>query len=130
VSIFLHQRDIPAELSLGEVVAVDSETMGLNLQRDRLCLLQLSAGDGTAHLVQFPDDGYDAPNLKRMLADPQVTKLFHFARFDIAAIERYLGVTCRPVYCTKIASSRTSAASCSAFPCRSSSSRPTGARRS
>jgi ribonuclease D len=76
----------------------------LNLERDRLCLLQLSAGDGTCHLVQFRDSDYRAPNLKVMLNDPAVTKLFHFARFDLAMIERHLGVTCRPVYCTKVAS--------------------------
>src|SRR3546814_3338358 len=78
--------------------------MGLNPIRDRLCLVQLSAGDGTSHLVQLSGGRYDAPNLKRLLADPAVTKLFHFARFDVAAIQAYLGVPCRPVYCTKIAS--------------------------
>src|SRR3546814_6936550 len=78
--------------------------MGLELARDRLCLLQLSAGDGVCHLVQFTQGSYDAPNLKALLADPAITKIFHFARFDIAAIRRYLGVDCKPVYCTKIAS--------------------------
>jgi ribonuclease D len=104
VSITLHQQDLPDDLDLGKTVAVDCETMGLNLMRDRLCLIQLSAGDGSAHLVQFRDGQYDAPNLKRLLADESVLKLFHFGRFDIAAIQRYLGVDCRPVYCTKIAS--------------------------
>jgi ribonuclease D len=78
--------------------------MGLHPHRDRLCLMQLSAGDGNAHIVRFPKGQYDAPNLKVMLGDSSVTKLFHFGRFDIAVIEQYLGVTCAPVYCTKIAS--------------------------
>jgi ribonuclease D len=104
MTIELHQDDLPEGLDFGDCVAVDSETMGLNLERDRLCLLQLSAGDGTCHLVQFRDSDYRAPNLKVMLNDPAVTKLFHFARFDLAMIERHLGVTCRPVYCTKVAS--------------------------
>lgn len=103
LTITLHQDDLPADVSFGAAVAVDCETMGLNLQRDRLCVIQLSAGDGTAHLVQFRN-GYDAPNLKRLLGDPQVTKLYHFARFDLAAIEHYLGITAAPVYCTKVAS--------------------------
>jgi ribonuclease D len=102
--IHLHKGDLPAGLTLGKVVAIDSETMGLDLSRDRLCLLQLSAGDGVCHLVQFPRGEYDAPNLKALLSDPGVTKIFHFARFDVAAIRRYLGVDCAPVYCTKIAS--------------------------
>ncbi|MDH3597277.1 MAG: ribonuclease D [Rhodospirillales bacterium] len=104
MTIELHQDDLPEGLDFGDCVAVDSETMGLNLERDRLCLLQLSAGDGTCHLVQFRDSDYRAPNLKTLLNDPAVTKLFHFARFDLAMIERHLGVTCRPVYCTKVAS--------------------------
>ncbi|MDF2096098.1 ribonuclease D [Aquibaculum arenosum] len=103
MTVTLHQDDLPADLTFGEAVAVDCETMGLNLQRDRLCLIQLSAGDGNAHLVQFRG-GYEAPNLRRLLADPQVTKIYHFARFDVAAIERYLEVTAAPIYCTKIAS--------------------------
>jgi ribonuclease D len=104
MTIKLHQDDLPLGLDLGDCVAVDSETMGLHLERDRLCLLQLSAGDGDCHLVQFRDNDYRAPNLKALLGDPAVTKVFHFARFDLAMIERHLGVTCRPVYCTKIAS--------------------------
>jgi ribonuclease D len=104
MTIELHQDDLPEGLDFGGCVAVDSETMGLNLGRDRLCLLQLSAGDGNCHLVQFRDADYRAPNLKALLGDPAVTKLFHFARFDLAMIERHLGVACRPVYCTKIAS--------------------------
>ncbi len=104
MTIELHQDDLPEGLDLGDCVAIDSETMGLNLERDRLCLLQLSAGDGTCHLVQFRHSDYRAPNLKVLLNDPAVTKLFHFARFDLAMIERHFSVTCRPVYCTKVAS--------------------------
>lgn len=107
MTIQLHKGDLPAGLDLGPSVAVDCETMGLDLSRDRLCLIQLSAGDGNAHLVQFPRDAsapFDAPNLAALLADSRVLKLFHFGRFDLAAIERYLGVMCAPVYCTKIAS--------------------------
>ncbi|MDR3518301.1 MAG: ribonuclease D [Azospirillaceae bacterium] len=104
MSIQLHDGDLPAGLDFGDSVAVDSETMGLNPARDRLCLIQLSAGDGLSHLVQFRDRNYDAPNLKRLLTDPKVTKLFHFARFDVAVFRAYLGVDCTPIYCTKIAS--------------------------
>jgi ribonuclease D len=103
-TITLHRGDLPADVSFGAAVAIDTETMGLIPGRDRLCLVQLSAGDGTAHLVQFERGQYDAPNLKRLLADNNVAKLFHFARFDIAALYAYLGVLARPVYCTKIAS--------------------------
>ena len=104
MKIQLHKNDLPDGLNLGPLVAIDTETLGLNPFRDRLCLAQLSSGDGTAHCVQFAAGGYDAPNLKRLLTDPGVTKLFHFARFDIAMFRRYLGVDCKPVYCTKIAS--------------------------
>ena len=104
LDIQLHHNDLPDGLDLGNLVAVDSETMGLNVSRDRLCLVQLSAGDEACHLVQFAAGGYDAPNLKGLLGDPSVTKLFHFARFDLAMIQRHLGVTCRPAYCTKVAS--------------------------
>ena len=107
MTIQLHKGDLPAGLDLGPSVAVDCETMGLDLTRDRLCLIQLSSGDGNAHLVQFPRDAttpFNAPNLAALLADSRVLKLFHFGRFDLAAIERYLGVMCAPVYCTKIAS--------------------------
>lgn len=99
----LHLKDLPEGLDLGNVIAIDTETMGLNPMRDRLCLVQLSAGDGDAHIVQFNGD-YQAPRLKALLADPGRLKLFHFARFDIAMLARWLGVTCAPVYCTKIAS--------------------------
>ena len=100
----LHRGDLPDGLLLGDAVAIDTEAMGLNPHRDRLCLVQLSRGDGDAHLVQFAPDCYDAPNLRRLLADPAVTKLFHFARFDIAMLYHYLGVMALPLYCTKIAS--------------------------
>jgi ribonuclease D len=102
--IKLHQQDLPDDLDLGAVVAVDTEAMGLDPHRDRLCLVQLAAGDGDCHLVQFREPDYRAPNLCRLLGDPAVEKLFHFARFDLAMIRRYLGVRCRPVYCTKVAS--------------------------
>ncbi|MBO0739222.1 MAG: ribonuclease D [Alphaproteobacteria bacterium] len=100
----LYLGDLPEGIDFGTVVAVDTEAMGLNPHRDRLCLVQLSAGNGDAHLVQFAPGDYDAPRLKRLLADPGVTKLFHFARFDLAMIYHYLGVMALPVYCTKIAS--------------------------
>ncbi|MDB5500202.1 MAG: 3-5 exonuclease [Tardiphaga sp.] len=100
----LHQGDLPDGLDLGPAVAIDSETMGLRLGRDPLCVVQLSAGDGDAHVVQMTRPGYDAPNLKRLLADPAVLKIFHFGRFDIAMLLNHLGVLTAPVYCTKIAS--------------------------
>ena len=103
MAIKLYRGDLPADLSFGPVVAIDTETMGLNPHRDRLCLVQLSAGDGDAHLVQIPQGPVQAPNLARLLADPRVLKLFHFGRFDIAVLEHALGVRCEPVYCTKIA---------------------------
>ncbi|WDI31761.1 ribonuclease D [Hyphococcus flavus] len=103
----LYQGDLPQGLDLGPVVAVDSETMGLNTQRDQLCVVQLSSGDGDAHLVQINRQTYDAPRLKDLLADPTVLKIFHFARFDIAAFQHWLGVETKPVYCTKIASKLT-----------------------
>ncbi|MEK9660843.1 MAG: ribonuclease H-like domain-containing protein [Alphaproteobacteria bacterium] len=108
MDIHLHQSDLPTDLDLGTSIAVDTETMGLSLQRDRLCLVQLSAGDGTAHLVQFgPDDDYAAPNLKRLLGDADVLKLFHFGRFDVAMLQHHLGIVAAPLYCTKIASKLT-----------------------
>jgi ribonuclease D len=100
----LYRGDLPEGLDFGGVVAVDTEAMGLYPHRDRLCLIQLSAGDGDAHLVQFAPGCYDAPRLRDLLADPGVTKLFHFARFDLAMIYHYVGVMALPVYCTKIAS--------------------------
>ena len=104
MKIKLYQNDLPDGLDLGPLVAIDTETLGLNPFRDRLCLAQLSSGDGVCHAVQFAVGEYAAPNLKRMLADPDVTKLFHFARFDVAMFQRHLGVRVQPVYCTKIAS--------------------------
>ncbi len=101
---FLHRGDLPDGVTFGASVAVDSETMGLDPRRDRLCVVQLSAGDGDCHLVQLAQGDYAAPNLKALLTDAGVTKLFHFARFDVAAFRHYLGIVCAPVYCTKIAS--------------------------
>jgi ribonuclease D len=102
---YLHEGDLPdGALSGAAAVAVDSETMGLVLGRDPLCVVQLSAGDGDAHVVRLNRPGYDAPNLKRLLTDPSVLKIFHFGRFDIAMFQLHLGVATRPVYCTKIAS--------------------------
>ncbi len=104
MTVYDHKGDLPADLTLGPVVAVDTEAMGLRYHRDALCVVQLSAGDGDAHVVQLDRAGYDCPNLKALLADATVEKLFHFARFDLAMIQRYLGVSVTPVYCTKIAS--------------------------
>jgi len=102
--IKLHKGDLPEGVSFANGVAVDSETLGLNPKRDRLCLLQVSGGDGVAHLVQFDGKSWDAPRLKALLTDPKVLKIFHFARFDLAVIESYLGVATAPIYCTKIVS--------------------------
>ncbi len=104
VAIHLYQNDLPDGLDLGPVVAIDTETMGLNPARDRLCLVQLSSGDGHAHLVQIAKDQTSAPNLTRLLTDPAVVKLFHFGRFDIAAMLAAFGVLTSPVWCTKVAS--------------------------
>lgn len=103
-TITLHKGDIPADIQWGDIIAVDTESMGLNPLRDRLCVVQLSSGDGNAHLVQLEAGEYEAPNLKKLLADSKVTKIFHFARADLAMITRFLGVMPEPVYCTKIAS--------------------------
>ncbi|MDF1678997.1 ribonuclease D [Ponticaulis sp.] len=102
--IRLHKGDLPAGVTFGDSVAVDTETLGLSLVRDKLCVVQLSSGDGTAHVVQLDRSSYDAPNLKALLADTGVEKIFHFARFDVAMIQKWFGVTCAPVFCTKIAS--------------------------
>lgn len=102
--IKLHKGDLPADVQLGAVVAVDTEAMGLDLQRDGLCVVQLSAGDGKAHVVQLDRATYDCPNLKALLTDPAILKIFHFARFDVAMMKRWLGIECRPLWCTKIAS--------------------------
>lgn len=103
MTIHLYQGDLPDGLTLGPVVAIDTETMGLDPRRDRLCVVQLSAGDGDAHLVQIARGQTRAPNLERLLTDPAVEKLFHFGRFDIAALKNAFGVTTAPVWCTKIA---------------------------
>lgn len=102
--LHVHVGDIPAGLDFGPSVAVDTETQGLLPHRDRLCVVQLSSGDGTAHLVQLRAGAYDAPNLKALIVDPTVDKIFHYARFDVAIMKKYLGVTCASVYCTKVAS--------------------------
>ncbi|MDE1152855.1 MAG: ribonuclease D [Micavibrio sp.] len=104
MNVKLHEGDLPDGLDLGPVVAIDTETLGLRPVRDRLCLVQLSAGDGSVHLVKFSTATYNAPNLKKLLADPKVLKLFHFARFDVGVMKSYLGVVTAPIYCTKIAS--------------------------
>lgn len=100
----LHMNDLPDGLTWGASVAVDAEMMGLNPLRDRLCLMQFSAGDGTAHLVKFDGKDYSAPNVKKLLTDKKVTKIFHYARADMASVAHYLGVVVTPVYCTKIVS--------------------------
>ncbi len=104
MTIHLYKNDLPDGLDLGNRVAIDTETMGLNPHRDRLCLVQLSSGDGNAHLVQVEQGSREAPNLTKLLADPAVTKIFHFARFDIAAMYNHYGVMTTPIFCTKIAS--------------------------
>jgi ribonuclease D len=105
MTVYLHQEDLPEGVLAPGPVAVDTETMGLITPRDRLCLVQIADGHGDEHLVRFgPGSSYDAPNLKAVLADPARVKLYHFARFDLAAIEHYMGVTAAPVFCTKIAS--------------------------
>jgi len=104
MTIHFHEGDLPDGLDLGPEVAIDSETMGLRFRRDPLCVVQLSAGDGDAHVVRLNRPAYDCPNLKRLLVDPAVLKLFHFGRFDIGMFQLHLGVETRPVYCTKIAS--------------------------
>ena len=103
-SIKLHKGDLPDGLTFSQSVAVDTETLGLNPMRDRLCLVQLSAENNEAHLIQFKSSNYHAPNLMKLLSDTNVTKIFHYARFDLAVIQHYLKLTCNPVFCTKIAS--------------------------
>ena len=104
MAIKLYKGDLPDDYDFGAQVAVDTETLGLNTLRDKLCLVQLSAGDGDAVLVQLDRETYDAPNLKKLMEDAQVLKIFHYARFDIAALKHWLGADTAPVYCTKIAS--------------------------
>ncbi len=105
MSVFLHEEDLPANVLASGDIAVDTETMGLQTHRDRLCVVQISDGNGDEHLVRFgPDSDYAAPNLRAVLADPNRVKLYHFGRFDLAAISHYLNVVAAPVFCTKIAS--------------------------
>jgi len=104
MTVYLHEGDLPDGLSFGASVAVDSETLGLRFRRDPLCVVQLSAGDGDAHVVRLNRPTYDCPNLKALMADPGVLKIFHFGRFDIGMIQLHLGIETGPVYCTKIAS--------------------------
>lgn len=104
MTVYLHKNDLPEDVKFTGSVAVDTETQGLSLVRDKLCLVQLSAGDGDAHIVQVNRETYDCPNLKALLGDPAVKKIFHFARFDVAIIKRDLGVEATPLFCTKIAS--------------------------
>lgn len=100
----LHKGDLPEDLTFRQAIAIDTETLGLNNHRDKLCVVQISAGDGTAHLVQLDRKTYHAPRLKALLADKKIEKIFHFARFDLAVLYHYLGVWATPAYCTKIAS--------------------------
>ncbi len=104
MKIEIFENDLPESFNLKGDLAIDTETMGLNLHRDRLCLLQFSVGDGNAYIVQFADKKYDAPHLKKLLADVSRVKIFHYARFDMASISKYLGIDVGPVFCTKIAS--------------------------
>ena len=104
MNITLHKNDLPDNISFEGSVAVDSETLGLRPERDPLCLVQLSSGDGSAHLVQLDRENYDAPNLKKVLSDKKCQKIFHFARFDVAVLKKYLNIDCEPIYCTKIVS--------------------------
>jgi len=107
MAIHLHKNDLPKDIKFEKSVAIDTETMGLNFLRDRLCMVQLSAGDGDAHLVQFEQGKYHAPNLEKLLLDDKIVKIFHFARFDLVALQHYLGVEVKNIYCTKIASKLT-----------------------
>jgi ribonuclease D len=107
MAIKLHKGDLPADLDFGPSVAIDTETLGLLPRRDKLCVVQLSGGDGNAHLIQLDRDTYDAPRLKALLINPTVQKIFHFARFDVAVLKFYLGIETGPIYCTKIASKLT-----------------------
>lgn len=104
MAIHLHKNDLPNDVSFSDAVGIDTETQGLSMVRDKLCLVQLSAGDGNAHIVQMDRNGYDCPNLKAVLGNPKIEKIFHFARFDMAVIRRDLDINVLPVFCTKIAS--------------------------
>ncbi len=104
MTIHFYKNDIPDDLNLGDSIAIDTETMGLNVLRDRLCLVQISSGDGNAHLVQFEIGNYEAPNLKKLLTNDKILKIFHFARFDLATLQHNLKIKIENIYCTKIAS--------------------------
>ncbi len=104
MTITLHKNDIPADINFGNSIAVDTETLGLNPARDPLCLVQISSGDGNAHIVQLNRETYDCPNLKALLSSQKINKIFHFARFDIAVLKVCLGISCTPLYCTRTAS--------------------------
>ena len=104
MTITFHKGDLAADVTFSGAVAIDTEAMGLNHHRDPLCVVQLSSGDGTAHVVQLDRSSYDAPNLKKLLTDPDLVKIFHFARFDVAGLQHALGVVTAPIFCTKIAS--------------------------
>jgi len=106
MTIYLHQNDLSSDIDFSNsaAIAIDSETMGLKITRDRLCMIQISAGDQDAHLIHFPNKNYEAPNLKKLLSNKNIQKIFHFARFDIAVIKHYLNINLENIYCTKIAS--------------------------
>ena len=104
MAVKMYRGDLPADFNPGSAVAIDTETLGLNPRRDRLCVVQISTGDGNAHLVQFDAGTYQAPRLRAVLEDPNILKIFHFARFDVAVLKQYLGASTAPLYCTKIAS--------------------------
>jgi len=104
MAVKLYRGDLPADFNPGTAVAIDTETLGLNPRRDRLCVVQISTGDGNAHLIQFDAGAYQAPRLKAVLESPAVLKIFHFARFDVAVLKHYIGADTSPIYCTKIAS--------------------------
>jgi ribonuclease D len=104
MTVHYHKGDLPSDVDLGSLIAIDTETLGLSLTRDPLCVVQLSSGDGNAHVVQLDRATYDCPNLKALMSHPDVEKIFHFARFDVAMVSKYLGVVLAPVFCTKIAS--------------------------
>ena len=103
-TVKLYKNDIPKSLNLGKSIAIDTETMGLNIQNDRLCLIQISTENKECHLIKFDKDQYNAPNLKKVLEDNSILKIFHFARFDVSIIKKNLNIKCSPIYCTKIAS--------------------------
>ncbi|MCP4392899.1 MAG: ribonuclease D [Alphaproteobacteria bacterium] len=103
MQVVYHEGDLPSDVTFTGSIAVDTETMGLDLRRDRLCVVQISGGDGVCHVIKMNKD-YDAPNIKALMTDANITKIFHFARFDVAAVKQYLDMDCAPVYCTKIAS--------------------------